>query len=697
MAKSTQAQRHLAIGTPLGEDELLIQSFSGSEELSRLFSYEVELLREGDPVAFADLIGQNVTVRLETPGDDPRYFNGYIARLWQGDTSGKFKHYRATLVPWLWFLTRSADCRIFQEMTVPDIIKQVCKDHGYTDIAADLSATYKARVYCVQYRETAFDFISRLMEQEGIYYFFTHEDGKHTLNLCDTPTAHKPLAVDDVLVCRDPMTESESQAVWDWTLEQELQTGIFALGDFDFTATTKDLNAKAVTTLTNPGAKLEVYDQPGIYDAAADGEAIAKIRLQELESHGLGATAVSSASTITVGATFTLADHPIAEQNKKHLVTTASYQFSNSSFEGTGGSQEASFSTRFTAIDAQAQFRPRRTTRRPMIHGAQTAFVVGPSGEEIYTDEHGRVKVMFHWDRYAKADENSSCWVRVAQVWAGKQWGGIFIPRIGQEVVVEFLEGDPDRPLITGRVYNGTAKTPYALPDKATISTIKSSSSKGGAGFNEIRLDDKSGDEQVFIHAQKDMHIKVLNDRVGAIDANDQLTVGNDQTVQIGHDRSETVDGKHSELIKGDRGLEVEGNDATKITGTYALVVDGDAAVELNANHSTKVAAESFLKADTVIIEAGTHITIKVGGSFIAIEESGIKIGTSGNIELEADGNIDVKAMGNVTIEATGNAGVKGTGGLALESPATAELKSPLTTVKGDATLTLKGGMVMIN
>lgn len=689
MAKATQETRHMAVATPLGDDALLIESFSGSEELSRLFSYELELIREGEPIAFEDLIGQNITIRLETGSAGTRHFNGYISKLSLGESDPKFTRYRATVVPWAWFLTRSADCRIFQDKSVPDIIKQVCEDHGFTDLNIELSGTYNPWVYCVQYRETAFDFISRLMEHEGIYYYFTHEDGKHTLCLCDSPTVHKPIpGDDDTLTLREPRAALTLRSVWDWTTSAELESGAFALNDFDFTATTKDLNAKAITSRTHPASKLEIFEHPGDYEQPGDGETYAKIRLQELEAQSIGVSAVSAAPTLSAGATFTLAEHPVESENKKYLITTAAYTFTNSSITaGAGGSSEP-FRTRFTAMDAAVQYRPRRITPVPTIEGPQTAFVVGPSGEEIYTDEHGRVKVMFHWDRYAKADENSSCWVRVAQVWAGKQWGGMFIPRIGQEVIVEFLDGDPDRPIITGRVYNGTAKPPYALPGEATKSTIKSSSSKGGGGFNEIRLDDKKDAEHVFIHAQKDMHLRVKNDRLEIVLNNSHSIVKKDEHHKIGQDLHSMVIRDQTEDIGRDHSLTVGGDQAMRVDKTMSLKVKGDVAEVFESGHSETVTKKYYLCAEELCIEGKSNVTIKVGQSYVAIESGGIKIGTTGDIVLEATGKIDVKATADLSLQGL-NATAKGT--------ATLKAESPVTTVSSDAALTLKGATVAIN
>jgi type VI secretion system secreted protein VgrG len=316
-----------------------------------------------------------------------------------------------------------------------------------------------------------------------------------------------------------------------------------------------------------------------------------------------------------------------------------------------------------------------------VIQGPQTAFVVGTAGEEIDTDEFGRVKVQFHWDRYGKVDENSSCWVRVSQPWAGKGWGAINIPRIGQEVVVEFLEGDPDRPIITGRVYNASAKVPYELPANKTISSLKSNTSKGGGGFNEIRFEDKKGEEQVFIHAEKNVDTRVKNDAFEWIGNNRHLVVKKDQVEHVENNRSEIVDADHTEEIGKDRHLKVVGKEAKAVDESLSLTVKGDVIEVFKANHSEQTTADYYLKADNVVIEALTNLTLKVGSSSIAIEAGGIGIKTSGEIKIESTGTTDIKATAPLTVE----------------SSATAEMKSPATTVKGDGMLTLKGGVVMIN
>ncbi|MEX2220142.1 MAG: type VI secretion system tip protein TssI/VgrG [Phycisphaerales bacterium] len=696
----TQANREIAVTTPLGEDVLLLARIEGREELGRLFEYRLDLLSDDAAVKLDDLVGANATVRIETPGGETRYINGYFARFRQTGFEPGAAEYEASLVPWLWFLTRTANCRIFQKMTVPDIIKQVFRDRGFSDIEDALGGTYPEREYCVQYCETEFDFVSRLMEHEGIYYYFKHENGKHTLVLADAPSAHAPAeGAAEIRFHLKSEGELAGEFISEWTVEKAAQSGRYSLNDYNFTNPSGALESKISNPRPHKAADFEVYDYPGCFETTADGERYARIRLEELHAAYERAEGVTDERSLATGNTFTLKDHPRPDQNDREYLVLATDLTAAVNDYSTGGDdgEETAYTCTFTVAPAQQPFRPARITEEPIIQGPQTAVVVGKSGEEIWTDEHGRVKVQFHWDRNCPADENSSCWVRVAQSVAGKKWGGVFLPRIGQEVIVEFLDGDPDRPIITGRVYNGTNKPPYDLPGKATQSGMKSSSSKGGSGFNELRFEDKAGDELVAVHAQKDMHIKILNHRATSVGADDHLQVGNDQKIEIKNDRSEKVGANHMEAIAADRGLEVTGNDAVKIDGNHSLKVGGDVDEEIAGKQATKVAGERSLKADKIVIEAGSHITIKVGDSYIAIEAGGITIGTSGNIELIADGNIDEKATGNWTAEATGNATVKATANFAAEGTAQAEVKSPLTTVKGDATLTLKGGVVMIN
>ncbi|MEN6426758.1 MAG: type VI secretion system tip protein VgrG [Phycisphaerales bacterium] len=626
MAK-TQQHRQVAVETPLGEDVLLLVNMWGSEQLGRPFEFQLELASENSQIKFSDIVGQNVTVRLERPDGSTRYFNGFVSRFTQVSSNRDGARYSATVVPWLWFLTRTADCRIFQAMTVPDIVKQVFRDAGFSDFEVVLTETYQTWEYCVQYRETAFNFVSRLMEQEGIYCFFRHENGRHILVLADSPSAHKPCEGYNKISCQFSGTPvSKQEYISEWVVETRIQPGSCSLNAFDFKNTKKDLHARAQIQREHDGADFDVYDYSTDYTEAQDGESYARRRIEELHSQYEVATATSDARGLCAGGTFTLADHPRKDQNREWLIVGANYTISQAEFSS-GGSAESVYSCSLTAIGSTEPFRAARVTSKPTIPGPQTALVVGPSGEEIHTDEYGRVKVQFHWDRYGKADDNSSCWIRVAQVWAGRQWGAIYTPRVGQEVIVEFLDGDPDHPIITGRVYNGQAMPPYGLPANKTISTLKSNTTKGGGGFNEIRFEDKKGEEQLFIHAQKNEDIRVKSDCYEWIGNNRHLVVKKDQIEHVENNRHETVDMDHIEKIGKDRHLDVKGKECKQVKQALSLKVGQKGDEKFGTNYALEAGQSMHLKAGmTLVIEAGTGITLKCGGNSVVIDPSGVTL-----------------------------------------------------------------------
>ena len=612
--KLTQKNRELAIGkTPLGEEVLLLVSMSGTEHLGRLFEYKLELVSENSQIKAEDIVGQNVTISLKLGGDKNRYFNGYINHFTQVTAYGRLARYQATVVPWLWFLTRTADCRIYQDIKIPEIIKEVFKKHELKDFEDSTSGIYSKKEYCVQYRETDFDFVSRLMEQEGIYYFFKHENGKHNLVLADSPSAHKSYPEFKELEYHAADKGSQTEGcVSDWVVETHLQPVSYALNDFDFKDTKKALEVRAKVSRKHKAADYEIYDYPGKYTETGDGDGYARKRIEELQAQYEVATADCDSRGICPGCTFKLTDHPRDDRNGKYLITSASYKIEgNEYFSSTEESGECVYACKFTAIAADQAFRTPRTTPKPTVSGPQTAIVVGTSGEEIHTDEYGRVKVKFHWDRYSEADENSSCWIRVAQVWAGKNWGAIYTPRIGQEVIVDFLEGDPDQPIITGRVYNAQAKPPYDLPTNKTMSTLKSNSSKGGEGFNEIRFEDKKGEEQIFIHAEKDEDVRVKNDSKEYIGKERHLIVKSDQFEQV----------------DGDKHLTVKGDQNEKITGSVSLDAGMDLQQKVGMKHALEAGMDVHIKGGMkVIIEAGLQLSLKAAGSFVDIGPAGVSI-----------------------------------------------------------------------
>ncbi|MEE8240331.1 MAG: type VI secretion system tip protein TssI/VgrG, partial [Nitrospirales bacterium] len=429
----TQANRLIAIDTPLGEDVLLLRGFTGQEGISQLFNFELELLSEDHAIKFEDIIGQRTTIRVILGGDSERFFNGFISRFAQVGTATGLVTYQATMVPWLWFLTRTSDCRMFQNESVPDIIMQVFQDLGFTDVRNDLQGTYEPREYCVQYRETDFNFVSRLMEQYGIFYFFEHEEEKHTLVLADAASVHQPCSGQETARC-EPHGGAAlvEDVITNIQVEQSLRPGKYALTEYNFETPSTSLGAEVDTTVAVGGnGQYEIFDYPGEYKKKADGESLVKIRMEEEEAQHLVVTGTSTCRAFTTGYRFDLVEHTREDLNKTYVLTDVQHSASVGDTYSTGsvGGGEADYTNSFTCIPHTVPFRPPQVTPKPVVQGPQTAVVVGKKGEEIWTDKYGRVKVKFHWDRESSADENSSCWIRVAQTWAGKRWGAIFIPR----------------------------------------------------------------------------------------------------------------------------------------------------------------------------------------------------------------------------------------------------------------------------
>ncbi|MCE7973184.1 MAG: type VI secretion system tip protein VgrG [Leptolyngbya sp. PLA1] len=629
----TQDKRNIAINTPLGKDVLLLKSFNFKDEMSRPFMCEIELRSQTAAVDFNKIIGENVTIRLNLTGGKVRYFNGYISRFQQeGDpVEGAANHYRATMVPWLWFLTRTADCRIFQNKSVPDIVKAMFDELDFNDYEFRLTSQYKPKEYVVQYRETAFNFVSRLLEQEGIYYFFEHENGKHLLVLTDSPAKHKA-AEGYANVQYNPVTSKNigMERVWEWTVEKRIQPGVIALVDYDFKAPTKNLYAEKSAPAGHANAGYQVFDYPGLYIEHADGQAYAAIRNEEQAAQHVAARAIGDIRGLFAGCKFKLQGYPRADQNIEHIVTLASIYASTDEWDTSkSGTGTEACKIAFSTLPAQTQFRPARTTPKPKVAGPQTAIVVGATGEEIHTDPDGfgRVKVHFHWDHRAAADENCSCWIRVCMGWAGKKWGNFFLPRTGQEVVVDFIEGDPDQPIITGRVHNNDNMPPYKLPDYKTMSTMKSLSSKGGGGFNEIRFEDKKGEEQIFVHGEKQLDIRIKQDAYEWIGATRHLIVCKSQFENIHGARHTKVGGKDlrsvggddNHVVKGKQHVEVEGDANLWTGGKYVAGATGDA--WLTSDGKIQIGATG-----AIIIDSSAGITLSCGGTCVVIDSKGVTL-----------------------------------------------------------------------
>ena len=631
-SKATQKYRFVSVGVEgLAEDALLLRRMQAVDHLGQLFEYRLELLSEDNEIDLDAVLGRNMTVRVEsiTEGAKTRYFNGYVSHFRYAGIRGRHAVYRAVLRPWLWFLTRNVDCRIFQNETVPDIIMTLFRDRGFSSFENQLSDHYRPRDYCVQYRETDFNFVSRLMEQEGIYYYFEHGNGYHNVVLADGYSSHHtvPGYRDIPYYPPDPHHHRQRDHIFDWAVGKQVQTGACALSDFDFKAPRKNLDVRR--TMENGGVAhaFEIFEYPGQYREYEQGDDYVRVRLEALEAQREIVQGEGKVQGLLAGALFELSGYPRADQNGEYLLVSTDYELRTETYEtGQGGDGGYHYECRFTAIPGQQSYRSPLATPKPAVQGPQTAIVVGKDGEEIWTDKYGRVKVQFHWDRYGKANETSSCWIRVSQNWAGKRWGALFLPRIGQEVIVDFLEGDPDRPIITGRVYNGGSMPPYDLPANATMSTLKSHSSKGGDGFNEIRFQDKKDEEQLFIHAQRNQDVRVKNDSFEWIGRDHHLIVKRNRFEHVENNRHELVDHDHFEQIKNDRHLNVGGKEAISVQGSHSLIVRGNVIEVFQADHSQQVTGNSYVKAQGIVIESLSGITLKCGGTSLVLGPEGITL-----------------------------------------------------------------------
>lgn len=665
----------IKLSSPLPASDLLFESMSHTAGLSALGETQLMLLSAKSDLLPEDVLGKPVTVTVTMRDDGKRHFNGLITRFGAGGHHGRLFSYQATVRPWLWFLTRTSDCRIFQEKSVPEIVTEVFHDHSVADFEFKTFRTYRKWNYCVQYRESDFNFIARLLEHEGIYWYFEHTDGKHKLVLLDSQSAHDAVpGCDSLPYIERAESAPDTDYVTNWSFSRAVKPGRVVLTSYDFERPATDLQVKAAKVRSYDLSDYEVFDFQGDYVQAADAAQWAEDRVDELHTSHAYLRGTSNAEGLAVGRLLSLERHPRGDQNSEYLITHTTIAARGNSYESDGAS--GSYRCDFSAIPSSQQFRPQRATPKPVVQGSQTAAVVGPAGEEIFTDSHGRVKVQFHWDRYGKRDEKSSCWVRVSQPWAGKGWGTVSIPRIGQEVLVDFLEGDPDQPIIIGRVYNGEQTAPYPLPGGAVVSGMKSNTHKG-KGSNEMSMDDTAGKEKVYIHAQYDMTTKVEHD--------DAQTVVNNRTIG--------VDGTHTETIKGNTTIKVsEGKlDHDVATGTADYHVTGAVTEKYDATQTTTVKAAIAISStggpisvssdsQHVYINAATSIQLHVGASMIW---------------MDAGGQIKLQGV-NVAIEGSAAVTIKG-GIVHSEADSEHQTKGAVVLSDGSATNTVKGGMVMLN
>jgi type VI secretion system secreted protein VgrG len=608
-----EENRYLYVESKLGPNELLLESFTGSEGISQLFSFQLELLSENKRIKFEDILGKEISFGVlgAEEGDPPRCIHGIVTAFTQLPDSARLSRYRAVVSPKLWISTQKQNCRIFQNLSVPDILKKVFTG---IDIAWELRGSYAPCEYCVQYRETDFNFASRLMEEEGIFYFFRFTKDAHKLVVSDSNTSHQTMPGQSALIYDELSGGVREEArVSGWIKTQELGPGKLSLRDYFFETPSTDLSVRQdikspvmigkVSHKLNVGGNndFEIYDYPGRYERKNEGDQLAKSVMEQIEMSQFIIQGESNIYHLTPGYRFSLTRHPNADGS--YTLTSITHSASEGGFHSAEEIDRRHYANSFRSIPFDMRYSPSRAATKPHIWGCQTAVVVGSSGEEIYTDKYGRVKVQFHWDREGKRDQSSSCWIRVATHWAGMNWGAIHLPRVGQEVVVDFLEGDPDRPIIVGSVYNAMQPVPYALPANSTQSGIKSNSSKGGGGYNQIRFEDKKGSEEVLIHAQKDMNVKVENDWTVAILHDDKSKITNNRSTEVGVDYETKVGGK--------RTIEA-GSEITLKTGAAKIVMKSSGDIDISGTN-IKISGSASLAAKglTVNVEATTTNTIK--------------------------------------------------------------------------------------
>jgi type VI secretion system secreted protein VgrG len=615
--KYLEENRFFYIESKLGPNELLLESFTGSEGISQLFSFQLELLSENKQIKFKDILGQEIAFGVigPDPNEDPRRFHGIVTAFAQLPDTGRLSRYRAVVSPKLWILTQMQDCRIFQNLSVPEILQKVFTRKISIDFTMELQGSHPKRDYCVQYRETDFNFASRLMEEEGIFYFFRFERNSHKLVIADSKVSHQDTPGQSSVVYDETSGGLRDEArVSGWMKTQELVSGKVTLRDYNFETPTKDLEAKVPTQYGIGGNDhFEIYDYPGRYGVQSEGDRFAKLGMELMEASEFIIQGQSNIYYLTPGYRFTLTRHPNA--NGSYVLTSITHSASEGGFHSGSEIGQNHYSNSFRSIPYDMPYRPPRTTAKSRVWGCQTAVVVGPSGEEIYPDKYGRVKVQFHWDREGKKNESSSCWIRVATHWSGQGWGAIHLPRIGQEVVVDFLEGDPDMPLIVGSVYNAQKMPPYTLPANKTQSGIISESSKGGGGFNQIRFEDKKSSEEVLIHAQKDMNTMVEHDETLTVKHDETITISHDETIDIANNRTTTVGGNDKTTIGKDMTLNVAKNRSAMIGGSDTLTIAKDLTVTIarSETHTTAQSRTTNISSSDTLTTGGS-VTITAGG-----------------------------------------------------------------------------------
>ncbi len=748
MAQYSQENRIAKITTPLGDDKLLLDNFSGNEELSRPFSYRAACLSTSADLDLDKVLGKEITIELKSvDGNSTRYFSGICTEASQVSATNFLSEYSLVLEPWFRLLDNAEDCKVFQNKSVADVIRQVFSDGNFADYKISLSGSYEAMPYCLQYNETTFDFLSRLMEENGIYYYFKHSSSKHEMQIVDAMSAHS----------------SAGSISWldylnMWSLKKQLHTCKTAVNSYDFKNPSGDLQSKKSQSRSHGNANLEKYHfHANEYFKGSQGSNLAQIALEKEQAYYDFFHANCEYRIPAPGMIFSLKDCPRSDQNRDYLIVGQEFSIDCGDYVTQENIRDVgktpSFNSSIRGIPSSVNYRPALSTPRPLARGLQSAVVVGKEGEEVWTDEFRRIKVQFPWDRVGEKNDKSSCWLRVAEMWAGKNFGSVFTPRVGQEVIVQFIDGNIDRPIVVGGVYNNDNKPPYGS-DKSTVNGIRTHSTKEGGSdnYNELYFDDKKGEEKVYFQAEKDNELLVKNDRTTTIKHDDTYTVENDRkgtvkndetlvvendrsrtvkndetivvendrkktvkndeiiviendrtsTVKndeshtVENDRTKTVKGNESNTVENNRSSEIKGNDTSKvegdnsseIKGSDTQKVTGSQTITVSSSRSASITEGDKVSAQTIELSGKQSIKLSVGGCSLEITTSSIVL-TCGGSKL----NLAMAEAKLSSVQTT----VEGTGQATLTSSGMTSVKGSMSSLKGDAMAEVNGAVTMIN
>ncbi|HET6150576.1 MAG TPA: type VI secretion system tip protein TssI/VgrG [Polyangia bacterium] len=727
--------RTVEIFPPAKAGPVTFEAMTGSESLGRPFEIDVDVLSPTGEIPVSEVLGESFSIELSRDLAPPRWWNGIVTRFAQVAWTGAAFRFRAKLRPTMWLMTRRSNCRVYQHTTVPDLILKLFAAHGVVVKRHLGRETYPSWEYLVQYNETDFQFVSRLMELEGIFYYFVHEKGKHTLWLVDALTIPDkipglgggvPFATTGD---RAADAALQHEMIDSWSAAMQVEPGALVAMEYDFEDARNELKSTLAAPKAAATADHELFEYPGHYLVSGDRDDYVQRRLESQQLDHQQVQGTGNARALAAGFLFSLEDHPSPSQNQEYLLTSVSYQLTATQHTSGGADAGPDYRASFTAIEGKRRYYPPMVTPRPFVQGPQTALVVGPKGEEIWADDFGRVKVQFHWDRFGKRDEESSLFVRVSQAWAGSGWGAVVVPRIGQEVIVDFLEGNPDRPIITGRVYNNVNMPPF----NKTQSGIRSHSTPGGgpSNFNEVRFEDSKGKEELNIQAEKDQSTLVKNNQTINVNADRSVTVGGNETINVtGNEtvtvsgtRSTTITGKETQTFSNAREMTVAQTNSDTITGKHTgtynggreeTVLSGDTLTVNGSDKTTTVhgkydvtadsefkvtqGANTMLIKDAVDVNSIGEIHLHNSGSSLDLKDGVLTIWSANEIKLECGpSSISIKSDGTIALNGPQKVTATGGGsGVELHQPG-ATMSGAKATVSGSTMTEITGGVVKIN